>query len=184
LDGSDVYTLPVLHDPNTSALVDDSLEIAVYLEKAYPAKPIFPYGSKILIRVFDSAYLDGAHPAVRLMCVRTAETLNPVSAEFFRRTRSERFQLPWAELSPEGPKRNGDWAYLEQCFNKGEELRAKCSGRWVMGDTFSYADIIVACRLFWFKRVLKEDEWARVSSWNGERWAKVLDEVQQECRVA
>ncbi|KAJ8591903.1 hypothetical protein M405DRAFT_840225, partial [Rhizopogon salebrosus TDB-379] len=104
-DGSDVYTLPVLHDPNTGALVDDSLGIAVYLEKAYPAKPIFPYGSKILIRVFDSgsAYLDGAHPAVRLILL--------------------------GKFSPEGPKRDGDWTYLEQCFNKGEELRAKYSGR-------------------------------------------------------
>jgi glutathione S-transferase len=76
-----VYTLPALHDPNTGALVNDSLEIAVYLEKAYPAMPIFPYGSEMLIRVFDSAYLNDAHPAVRLMYVRTAEILNLVSAE-------------------------------------------------------------------------------------------------------
>ena len=124
-----MYTLLVLHDPNTGTLVDDSLEIAVYLEKAYPAKPIFPYGSEILIRVFDSTYLDDAHPAARLMYMRTAERLNLVSAEFFRRTRSERFQLPWEELSSEGPKRNGDWAYLEQCFNK-EEVRTK----WVEGE--------------------------------------------------
>ncbi|KAG2051545.1 hypothetical protein BDR06DRAFT_958794, partial [Suillus hirtellus] len=53
-----------------------------------------------------------------------------------------------------------------------------------MGDTFSYADIIVASRLFWYKSILKEDEWARISSWNGGRWAKVLDKVQQECHLA
>ncbi|KAG1841904.1 hypothetical protein DFJ58DRAFT_856067 [Suillus subalutaceus] len=170
-DGSDIYTVPVLNDPNTGALIDESLEIAAYLEKTYTAKPIFPYGSEMLIRVFDSAYLDNAHPIVRLIY-------------FFRRTRSERLQLPWEEFSPEGPKRDGDWAYLEQGFNKGETLRAKSGGEWVMGDTFSYADIIVASRLFWYKRVLKEDEWARISSWNGGRWAKVLDKVQQECHLA
>jgi glutathione S-transferase len=53
-----------------------------------------------------------------------------------------------------------------------------------MGETFSYADIIVASRLFWYKRILKEDEWARISSWNGGRWAKVLDKVQQECHLS
>jgi glutathione S-transferase len=183
-DGSDIYTVPVLSDPNNGALIDESLEIAAYLEKTYPAKPIFPHGSEILIRVFDSAYLDDAHPIVRLIYVRVAEILNPVSAEFFRRTRSERLQLPWEEFSPEGPKRDGDWAYLEQGFNKGETLREKSGAEWVMGDTFSYADIIAASRLFWYKRVLKEDEWARISSWNGGRWAKVLDKVQQECHLA
>jgi len=179
-----MYIVPVLNDPNTGTLIKESLEIAAYLDKTYPAKPIFPHGSKMLICVFDFAYLDGAHPIVRLILVRTAEILNPVSEEFFRRTRSKRLQLPWEEFSPEGPKRDGDWACLEQGFNKGEELRAKCGGRWVMGDTFSYADIIVACRLFWLKRVLKEDEWARISSWNGGRWAKVLDDVQKECHLA
>ncbi|KAG2138644.1 uncharacterized protein EDB93DRAFT_720964 [Suillus bovinus] len=184
LDGSDIYTVPVLNDPNTGALIDESLEIAAYLEKTYPTKPIFPHGSHMLIRVFDSAYLDDTQPIVKLIYVRVAEILNPVSAEFFRRTRSERLQLPWEEFSPEGPKRDKDWAYLEQGFNKGEALWVKSGREWVMGDTFSYADIIVASRLFWYKRVLKEDEWARISSWNGGRWARVLDKVQQECHLS
>ncbi|KAG1780635.1 hypothetical protein EV702DRAFT_1194109 [Suillus placidus] len=154
-----MYTIHVLGDPITGALVDESLEIASYLEKTYTAKPIFPHGSEMLICVFDSAYPDDAHPICGV----------------FRRTRSERLQLPWEEFSPEGPKRDGDRAYLEQGFNKGEMLREKSDGQWVMGDTFSYADIIVASRLFWYKRVLKEDE-----------WAKVLDKVpvQQECHLA
>ncbi|KAG2147743.1 uncharacterized protein EDB93DRAFT_1104019 [Suillus bovinus] len=38
-DGLDVYTAPVLSDPNTGALITDSLEIASYLEKTYPEKP-------------------------------------------------------------------------------------------------------------------------------------------------
>ncbi|KAG1805633.1 hypothetical protein EV424DRAFT_273547 [Suillus variegatus] len=54
-NGSDVHTVPVLSDPNTGALVTDSLEIASYLEKTYPEKAIFP-NSEALIRTFDSAY--------------------------------------------------------------------------------------------------------------------------------
>jgi len=78
-----MYIVPVLNDPNTGTLIKESLEIAAYLDETYPAKPIFPHGSKMLICVFDFAYLDGAHPIVRLILVRTAEILNPVSEEFF-----------------------------------------------------------------------------------------------------
>jgi glutathione S-transferase len=44
-DGSEVNTVPVLSDPNTGALITDSLKIASYLEKTYPEKPIFPNNS-------------------------------------------------------------------------------------------------------------------------------------------
>ncbi|RAK77630.1 uncharacterized protein BO72DRAFT_101982 [Aspergillus fijiensis CBS 313.89] len=35
-DGSDFYTLPILHDPNTSALLGDSFDIATHLQTTYP----------------------------------------------------------------------------------------------------------------------------------------------------
>ena len=75
----------------------------------------------MLVRIFDSAYLESVHPVARLLFGRTAEILNPVSTEFFRRTRSEALQLPWQELSPEGLNRDGDWAHLDHCFDKPEE---------------------------------------------------------------
>jgi glutathione S-transferase len=129
-------------------LIDESVEIAAYFESTCPAKPIFLNGSEMLVRIFDSVYLDDAHPVARLLFWRTAEILNSVGTEFFQRTRSEALQLPWQEVSPEGPKRDGDWAHLEHCFDKPEELRAKCNGTSFMGDRFSYADIVVARRLF------------------------------------
>ena len=32
LDGNELYTLPVLHDPNTGAIITNSWDIAVYLD--------------------------------------------------------------------------------------------------------------------------------------------------------
>jgi len=183
-DGSDAYTVPVVSDPNTGALITDSLEIASYLEKTYPEKPIFPHNSEALIRAFDSAYMGLIIPAMKFVFGRTVEILSPASAKFFIEARLKDFKLPWAEFLSEGPKLEAEWQLLESGYNTVYEWYQKSNGKWIMGDTFSYADIIVACWLLAFKRVLTEDEWARISSWNGGKWAQVLADVEQECNLA
>ncbi|KAG1727837.1 hypothetical protein EDB19DRAFT_1749037 [Suillus lakei] len=124
-DGPDMYTVPILSDPDTGILIDESLEMAAYLEKIYPPKPISTHCPDMPIRAFDSAYPNDARLIVKLIFVRVSEILNPVNAKFFRWTCSERLQLPWEDFSPEGPKHDGDWAYLEQGCNKGVALREK-----------------------------------------------------------
>ncbi|KAG2141174.1 uncharacterized protein EDB93DRAFT_641042 [Suillus bovinus] len=176
--GSDVYTVPVLSDPNTGVLIADSLEIACYLEKTYPEKPIFPNNSESLIREFDSAHFRLIQPAIKSIFVRTTEILSPINAKFFIGAHSIIFPLPWDANYDE------DWVLLEKGYNTAYEWYQKTDGKWLMGDTFSYADIIVACCLLWFKRILKEDEWVRICSWNGGKWAQVLADVEKECKLA
>jgi glutathione S-transferase len=177
-DGSDVYTVPVLSDPNTGALITDSYEIACYLEKTYPEKPIFPNNSESMIRAFDSAYMDLILPAIKSMFIRCTEILSPASAKFFIEARSIAVPLPWDATYDE------DWELLEKGYNTAYEWYQKTDGKWIMGNTFSYADIIVACWLLGFKRVLKADEWVLVSSWNGGKWAQLLADVEKECNLA
>ncbi|KAG1803970.1 uncharacterized protein BJ212DRAFT_1486928 [Suillus subaureus] len=178
-DGSDVYTVPVLSDPNTGALITDSLEIASYLEKTYPEKPIFPNNSEALIRAFDSAYMSLILPGFKPMFPRTIEILSPASAKFFIGARLVDFPLPWDVNC------DADRKLTEKGYNTVYEWYQKTDGKWIMGNTFSYADIIVACWLLAYKRVLKEDdEWARISSWNGGKWAEVLADVERECKLA
>jgi len=181
---SDVYTVPVVSDPNTGALITDSIEIASYLEKTYPEKPIFPHNSEALIRAFDTAFMGLLMPAVKFVIGRSAEVLSPDSAKFFMDVRSKEFKLPWDEFLSEGPKLEAEWQLLENVYNTVYEWYQKSNGKWIMGDTFSYADIIIACWLLGFKRVLTEDEWARISSWNGGKWAQVLADVEKECNIA
>ncbi|KAG2753175.1 hypothetical protein P692DRAFT_20723100 [Suillus brevipes Sb2] len=176
-DGSDVYTVPVLSDPNTGALITDSLEIASYLEKIYPEKPVFPNKSKPLIRAFDFAHSSLLRPAMKSLFLRCTEILSPASAKFFIEARSVDVPLPW------DAKHDEDWELLEKGYNTAYEWYQKTDGKWIMGNTFSYADIVVACELLWYKRVLKEDEWIRISSWNGGKWAQVLADVEKECKL-
>jgi glutathione S-transferase len=177
-DGSDVCTVPVLSDPNTGALIMDSLEIASYLEKTYPEKPIFPNNSESLIYAFDSAHMNLIRPVMKSLFLTCTEILSPASAKFFIGVRSMDVPLPW------DVERDADWELLERGYNTAYEWYQKTNGKWIMGDTFSYADIIVGCWLLAYKRVLKEDEWVRISSWNGGKWAQVLADVEKECNLA
>ncbi|KAG2147449.1 uncharacterized protein EDB93DRAFT_415232 [Suillus bovinus] len=177
-DGSDVYTSPVLIDPNTGAIISNSFEIVSYLEKTYPEKPIFPHNSEPLIRAFESAYLRLLQPSFNFLFARAAEILRPASAKFFTKVRSMDVPLPWDE------NWDANWALLEKGHNTLYEWYQKSDGKWIMGDTFSFADIMVACWLLAYKRVLKEDEWVRLSSWNGGKWAQVLADVEKECNLA
>ncbi|KAG1849932.1 hypothetical protein DFJ58DRAFT_794445 [Suillus subalutaceus] len=144
----------------------------------YPEKPIFPNNSEPLIRAFDSAHLSLIFPGFKSLFLRTMEALGPASANFFIGVRSADVPLPWDENF------DADWKLLEKAYNTAYEWYQMTDGKWIMGDTFSYADIIIGCWLLWHKRVLKEDEWARISSWNGGKWAQVLEDVEKECKLA
>ncbi|KAG2101613.1 uncharacterized protein F5147DRAFT_581536 [Suillus discolor] len=180
LDGTDVYPIPVLSDPNTGALITDSLEIVSYLEKTYPEKPVFPNNSESLIREFNSTHLDQIiTPSIKSIWVRSTEIMSPRSVKFFTKARSIDIALPWDKSYDE------DWALLEKGYkNTVYDWYQKTDGKWFMGDTFSYADIVVACYLLWFKRVVREDEWAKISSWNGGKWAQLLADVEKKCKLA
>ncbi|KAF8844170.1 hypothetical protein BDN67DRAFT_963274 [Paxillus ammoniavirescens] len=145
-DGSELYTVPVLSDPNTGALITDSSVIAEYLEQTYPEKPIFSHSSNGLINAFYAAFAGLLQPGFKFVILRLSQILNEPSAEYLIRTRQD--------------------------------------GKWLMGDTFSYADILVACGLLCFKSIFREEEWKRICSWHGGKWEKLLVDVGKECNLA
>ncbi|KIK35775.1 hypothetical protein CY34DRAFT_811892 [Suillus luteus UH-Slu-Lm8-n1] len=146
--------------------------------KRHPEKAIFPNNSEPFIRELNSTFASLLLPAIKPLFARTAELLSPVSGKFFTEARSVYVPLPW------GVGHDEDWDPLEKMYNTVYEWYQKTDGKWIMGDTFSYADITVASSLLWYKRVAKEDGWARISSWNGEKWAQLLADVEQECNLA
>ena len=90
-------------------------------------------------------------PAVVLPKV-ARNLLNPPSAEYFERTRQEKFGMPLAQLERE---KGGESAFeeAEPGFKKvGEMLREK-GGPFFLGETVSYADFIVVGALDFLRRV-------------------------------
>jgi glutathione S-transferase len=56
-DGSPFYTLPAIRDPETGKSLADSFEIAKYLDKQYPARPVIPVGTEAQQASFVGALL-------------------------------------------------------------------------------------------------------------------------------
>ena len=182
-NGAVAYTLPVLRDPNTGAIITDSWDITVYLDNTYPKKLVFPKGTQGLIRAFETAYFDQLWPAVKFPLVRAKEILKERNLEYYITTRENYFNQKLEEWSPEGSERDQHWSVLEKAFNTIKLWHDKTDGRWLMGDTFSYADILVASSLVWLKKVLHDDEWKRLVAWNDGQCGRLLADVKDECDV-
>jgi len=176
----DRYTVPVIKDPNTGAVVADSLAIAEYLDKTYPEKQIIPRGANALITTFEPTYCSVAYrKAAKYMLTKTLEILNDSSRENFIRTRLEMFgETRWEAMEENAQQQWEDW---KKGLDEVDKWYQKSGGKWIMGDTFSFADMVVACRTIWWNAILDEEQLQELHSWNGGRWVRVLADVNAEC---
>ncbi|KAG0708474.1 hypothetical protein DFH29DRAFT_892791 [Suillus ampliporus] len=174
------YTLPVIKDPNTGFVVADSLAIAEYLDKTYPEKPIMPRGAEALIGLFEPAYCSVAYgKAVDFILEKTLEILNDSSREYFIQTRLELLgEMRWEAVKE---KAQHQWEDLKKGLDEIDKWYQKSGGKWIMGNTFSFADMVVACRTMWWNTIFGEEQRREFHSWNGGRWARVLTDVNVEC---
>lgn len=174
------YTVPVINDPNTGAVVSDSLVIAEYLDKTYPEKPVIPRGANVLMAMFEPTYCDVAYgKAVNYIVTRTLTIQNESSREYFISTRLELLGASSWEVVEENAEQQ--WENWKNGLAEVDKWYQKSGGKWIMGDTFSFADMVVACRMIWWNLILDEEKRQELHSLNGGRWAQVLADVNAEC---
>lgn len=192
-DGSDLYTLPVIYDPNTSTLTVDSFDIALYLDKAYPsvgpqlmssgAAGAQPGDLAALNSAFTKAVQDATMAKFPLCIPLTGHKLNPPSNAYWWPTRQASFGMPMSDYYPKPEKLPGQWAELENGFSVvakwyvggGEQL-------FVMGgDTPSWGDVVIASWLYWIRWIYGPEsaEWKGVEGWDNGRWKKLLDAMKK-----
>jgi glutathione S-transferase len=170
-----VPTLPVIMDPNTNRFISDSFAIAQYLDEQYPDTPkVLPYGTAALIHAFQTAFFNAARGAFRLCMVKGAETLNPESKEYYIRTRSEWFGVPW-ELGPPEER----WNELRVVCDTVDGWYSKSTSQFILGDTPCFADFEVAAYFKWIEYCFEKQEWEEVKSWNGGRWGKLVEATEK-----
>ncbi|KAH0836692.1 hypothetical protein J3R83DRAFT_8414 [Lanmaoa asiatica] len=177
-DGQPAYTLPIINDPNTGKVISDSFLIAVYLDATYPnGNTLFPSGTKPLIEAFEAGVVGALGGILPLQLAISCYVLNPPSEVYFRVTREAKFGKKIEEFSPEGPKRAADLAKGKEGFAAVDSWLAKSDGEFVLGNTISYADGILAAWLTWIK--VTGVVWKEVATWHNGRWATYLENVEK-----
>ncbi|TFY64401.1 hypothetical protein EVG20_g5956 [Dentipellis fragilis] len=177
------YTLPVVQDPNTGAIVSDSFKIAQYLDKTYPDTiRLVPDGTA----AFQAMFVETTTYKVMFLMYKTflekiVPLLNPRSSEYFRRTREAFFGVKIEEVAPPGPARDETWKEMLDGLSLVTKWEAEGKGIFMMGETVSFADIVMLALLHWVKIMegVESKEWKDVMGTDDGRWAKFYQALEK-----
>ncbi|KAJ7263876.1 hypothetical protein C8J57DRAFT_1070260 [Mycena rebaudengoi] len=184
-DGGPHYTLPMIHDPTTGAVVSESIKIAEYLDKAYPDTPrMLPAGTAAFQRVFEE-YVGSLLVGTLGWYARPAAhaKLNPVSKEYFRRTREALYGKTFEEFTPKGDEHVKSMQKIKDALGKIDgwmKLNGPNSS-YIMGDTISFADVWMVSYLKWIQLV--PDLWEEIKLWHDGRWQSLLQDFEKYATV-
>jgi len=179
-DGSPLYTLPVIHDPNTGIAVSDSALIATYLEKQYPDTPKLASVPKPLESAFLAAQQSLIFPTLYTFArPKVMEHLNEPNKEYYLRN-NFKGTLP---VCPVGDVRTAalekikaDFGLLDAWFTSAGEGE----GPFVTGKEVSFLDFCVATPVLCMKKLYGEDsvEWEAFKSMHEGRWESLLQALK------
>ncbi|KAI0063449.1 hypothetical protein BV25DRAFT_1824558 [Artomyces pyxidatus] len=183
-DGSPFYSVPIIYDPEAQKYVANALDIALYLDRAYPdTPPLFPRGAEAFIAVFEDAFMEKVVPhMIPLMMTRVINQLNDASKGFFRETREARLKAKLEDLAPP-EKQEALWGKLRGALGKFDAY-AKFGGTempYFAGARMTYADMLAAGWLVWMKRLWgpQSKEWKALEGWHDGRWGALMREISK-----
>ncbi|KAF9022821.1 hypothetical protein BDZ89DRAFT_1070411 [Hymenopellis radicata] len=183
-DGTPLHTLPLVHDHATGAIVSDSHAIAEYLDNTYRAPeyaPLFPLGqpSYGLHRAFHDAFEAHINSLWQFCLPGQYAALNPASQAFFKPSKENMFGKKLEDFAPRGEEGAREWEKVKAGFDAMDKWYG--DNPFVLGDQLSFADMEIAAFVLWIQTVLgvESREWKDVSTWNGGRWAQLLDGLQK-----
>ncbi|KAF9240702.1 hypothetical protein BU15DRAFT_61366 [Melanogaster broomeanus] len=180
-DGTPFYTIPIINDPNTGKVIADSFLIAEYLDATYPnGNTLFPPGTKPLFASWEASVRGGLAGIRMLQLALSCYVLNPVSEKYYRETKEALFGMKIEEFSPES-KREADLAKAKGDLAAMDGWLTKSDGEYVMGDTVSYADGILAGWLIWVK--ITNGIWKDVATWHNGRWQTYLATMESYATI-
>ena len=145
IEGGTNRTVPTIKDGNT--IMDESLEIAHYLDTTYPDKPSLIGDSLSLTRFVATWANSQIHPEVAKICLLDIyNSLAPADQEFFRRTREARFGCSLEDFSSKFPK---DGVSINKVLSPLQILLQNQD--YLGGDTPTFADYIIFGPLQWLR---------------------------------
>ncbi|KAH9475228.1 Glutathione S-transferase-like protein ustS [Psilocybe cubensis] len=200
----DYYSLPAIYDPKTNTYLADSLRIVEYLEHAYPPSPsspsLFPNNTHALQVAFTTAYnVTTRDDGVADFIVPAVYTkLNVASQPYFRRTREERFGKRLEDVFPKpgSEEDKAGWSKFKEVtgildgwyaktdiFGEDSEGKTVAERRtpFLMGDTLSWGDLVIAGYTIWLRIIWGEDsdKWQDMMTWHGGRWKTLMANLKK-----
>ncbi|KAF9033452.1 hypothetical protein BDZ89DRAFT_1230938 [Hymenopellis radicata] len=167
-NGTPIYTLPVIVDPtgHTPQIFSNPNTIAEYLETTYPARPVFPEGSRAMQTMFVH-YIQEVfvRPLLPILVPLSHQNIPSHSGRPLRDGVDVNLEGAWREVKEQ-------FDFLARVLDKNAGDGAG-DGVVVMGAEVSYADFAVCAVLVWMERMVPREGWERVSEWNGGRWARL-----------
>ncbi|KAH7342056.1 hypothetical protein B0J17DRAFT_286108 [Rhizoctonia solani] len=183
------YTLPMIADPSSDLTgkpnyVVDSFDIAIYLDKTYPAprRPaVFPSGTRAIQKITSDLFTNQVGYAILSgMVPITARPGFPDERgrEYFLRTR-EGYLKTFPTDTSVGSK---FWGNVHEKWNWfGETLDLNEEGLFVMGKQISFTDFAIGGIISFERRVEGEEMqiWRAMSEWQGGRWTRYWAEIEK-----
>ncbi|KAI0371989.1 hypothetical protein BV20DRAFT_964665 [Pilatotrama ljubarskyi] len=183
-DGRLIYNLPVIVDTLRSkgspVILSNVNTIAEYLEATYPARPIFPEGSRAM-QVLFVHYIQEifAKPLLPILIPLTHQQLPERIQSHFKDSGITTSSL----MTLGGPQHEHAWRAVTQQFNFLADVLDKNNsdgnGIVAMGRDVTYADFALCSVLIWIEKVSPHDCWARIREWNGGRWARLYSRCRE-----
>ena len=117
--------------------------------------------------------------------------LNEPSARYFRETREYWYQKKLSEVTPPGPVRDQAWEQVRKGLTLVAGFYEKNNGSnggkplYFIGNTFTYADIVIGSFLHWPKAILdtQDFDWDDLRSADGGLWGRIADEIDKYRQV-
>ncbi|KAH7915507.1 hypothetical protein BJ138DRAFT_1141474 [Hygrophoropsis aurantiaca] len=177
-DGRPVFSLPAIVDPFRSprqpVVLSNAAAIAEYLETTYPARQIFPEGSRAVQSLF-------VHYVQEIFVKPLLPIMVPLSHQRLPERSKTHFRHPGTLSYPSAPpEREQAWKAVQDQFDFLAAMLDKNSGMdgdgvVAQGHEISYADFAVCSVLIWIEKVAPHDGWIRIKQWNGGRWSRLWD---------
>ncbi|KAH8823342.1 hypothetical protein DL96DRAFT_1617291 [Flagelloscypha sp. PMI_526] len=180
--GKPKYTVPMIQDTSTGKTISDSWNILNYLEDTYPESPsLLPKGTKGLMKVFIAS-VNKKLVGDALMAFnfpQTARVMNPPGQEYFATVKAMEAGKPFPELEA-GAKLED----VKSALNWVEEVIQLNGGEFLVGNSFSYAEVFVGAKIYWSVVHGKDSQlWKEIMTLNGGRWKKLVDHIETLVKV-
>jgi glutathione S-transferase len=160
--------------------------IAEYLESTYPARPVYPEGSRALQTLFVHYIQEVfSKPLLPIMVPISHQRLGERSRTHFRGYPGHGPQAApvMSSHTHTGPQREHAWQTVKEQFDFLAMILDKNNGGdgdgiVVQGHEVTYADFALCSVLLWIEKMAPQDM-TRVRQWNDGRWVRLWERCRE-----